>query len=223
MSSRGIFPLLFLLAARVLCAQDWESFAAASDRSADPIILQTMAAGDLETNIALCKGLARRSDSDCRAILESLAAGHASRTTLHSELLLRYLLEGVRSANPQEASLAQWAAANASALDELLFRIAEWRSPQLEGVLLAFALIAPGPQGMHAIMDVGDSLVRELESSAGLIPSEREALVLDFLAAARKADRADFFPSCAAIARLSRDKVIVEAARSAAAALASAS
>src|SRR5208337_1341926 len=146
-----------------------------------------------------------------------------SRTALHTELLLRYLLEGARSANPQDASLLKWAVTNASALDALLFKITEWKSPQLEGVLLSFAVIAPGPQGMHAIMDVGASLVRELESSQGLIPSEDAALVLDFLDAARKAGRSDFFPSCAAIARLSRDKVIVDAARSAAAALASAS
>jgi hypothetical protein len=104
----------------------------------------------------------------------------------------------------------------------LLFKITAWKNPQLKGALLAFAVIAPGPQGMHAIMDVGASVVRELEASDGLIPSEDAALVLDFLNAARRAARADFFTYCAAIARLSRDKVIVDAAHSAAAELAAA-
>ncbi len=203
--------------------QDWESFAASSDRSADPVILQTMAAGDLETDIALCKGIGRRSDSDLGSILESFAAGHSARTAVRTELLLRYLLAGVIAAHPEEPSLLSWAKTNASALDVLLLNITDWRNPQLKGVLLTFAVIVPGRQGMHAIMDVGTSLVRELESSEGLIPSEEAALALDFLDAARKADRADFFPSCAAIARLSRDKVLVDAARSAASALASAS
>jgi hypothetical protein len=76
---------------------------------------------------------------------------------------------------------------------------------------------------MHAIMDTGASVVRELESSDGLVPSEDAALVLDFLQAARRTARSDFFPYCAAIARLSRDKVIVDAARSAAAGLAAGS
>jgi hypothetical protein len=223
MSSRSASTLLFILLSVPLFGLDWEGFAASSDRSADPIILQTMAAGDLEVNIALCRGVARRGDADVRSIIESLAAGHAARTALSTELLLRYLLQGVLDANPREAMLRIWAATNAGSLEMLLFRINEWKSAQLQGVLLAFAVIAPGPQGMHAIMDVGASVVRELDASSGLIPSEDAALVLDFLSAARRAARSDFFPYCAAIARLSRDKVIVDAARSAAAALTSAS
>ena len=223
MSSRTACSLLLILLAARLCAQDWEGFAASSDRSADPVILQTMAAGDLETNIALCRGIARRSDPDVGSIIESLAAGHAARTAVSTELLLRYLLKGVLDANPTEASLRSWASTNAVPLDMLLFRITECKSPQLRGVLLAFAVIAPGTQGMHAVMDVGASVVRELEASDGLIPSEDAALVLDFLNAARRAARSDFLPYCTAIARLSRDKVIVDAARSAASALASAS
>ncbi|MGA2642001.1 MAG: hypothetical protein ABSG21_13995 [Spirochaetia bacterium] len=223
MSSRGVSTLLLLLIACHVSAQDWESFAASSDRSADSIILQTMSAGDLETNIAICKGLARRGDSDVSSILESLAAGHSARTAVSTELLLRYLLQGVLDAHPQEASLQDWAMTNDAALDMLLFRITEWRSPQLQGVLLAFAVIAQGRQGRHAIMDVGASLVSELQASAGLIPSEDAALALSFLNAARRAMRSDFFAYCAEIARLSRDEVIVRAARSAASALASAS
>jgi hypothetical protein len=223
MSSRGVCVILFVLLAGALFGQDWEGFAASSDRSADTIILQTMATGDLETNIALCKGLARRSDQDVSTIIDFLASGHAARTLTKTELLLRYLLQGVLDANPQEPSLRSWSATNASVVDTLLGRMSQWKSPQLKGALLSFAVIAPRSQGMHAIMDTGASVVRELESSDGLVPSEDAALVLDFLQAARRTARSDFFPYCAAIARLSRDKVIVDAARSAAAGLAAGS
>jgi hypothetical protein len=105
-------------------------------------------------------------------------------------------------------------------VDSLLARISQWKNPQLKGALLSFAVIAPGSQGMHAIMDTGAAVVQELESSDGLIPSEDAALALDFLSAARRTGRSDFFSYCAAIARLSRDKVLVDAARAAAAELA---
>jgi hypothetical protein len=222
MSSRGIFVLFLILMASRVAAQDWESFAASSNRSADPLILQAMAEGDLETNIALCKGLARRSDGDVRSILETLAAGHAAKTALTTELLLRYLLQGVLDANPQEASLRSWVHINADSIDGLLMRIAEWRNPQLKGALLVFACIDSTPQSMRAIMEVGASVVHELQASDGLIPSQEAALILDFLNATKRDPRFDFFEYCSAIARLSRDKVIVDAARSAAATLASA-
>jgi hypothetical protein len=186
--------MLFMLGTAALFGQDWESFAVSSDRSMDTIILQTMAAGDLETNIALCKGLARRSDQDVSTIIDFLASGHAAKTSVKTELLLRYLLQGARDVRPEPASLRSWAEADAVPLADLLDRISKWKSPQLRGTLLSFAVIAPGSQGIHAIMDTGASLVKELESSAGLIPSEDAALVLDFLHAARLTGRSDFFP-----------------------------
>ena len=85
----------------------------------------------------------------------------------------------------------------------LLEKITQWRDAQLKGALLGFALIADKSIGMRAIMDVGTGVVRELERSDGLIPSEDAALALDFLATAQKAARSDFFPvlrpDCAAV------------------------
>jgi hypothetical protein len=226
MSSRTAFallpPLLFLLFAGSLSAQDWEAFAASTDRSMDPFILQTMAAGDLETSIALCRGLGRRSDANVQAVIDSLAAGHVSRTSLGTEVLLRWLLKSAMDANSQEASLGAWLAANSSSVDMLLDRIAEWKNPQLKGALVRLAVVARSPQGTRAIMEVGASVVLELEHSGGLIPSEDAALALDFLSAAQRSARSDYFTYCTEIARLSRDAILVKAARSAAAALAAA-
>jgi len=226
MSSRAAFALatlaLFVGLAVPLRAQDWESFAASSKQAMDPLILQIMAKSNLEDNIALCRGLGRRADADVHVFIDSLAAGHASRTALGTEVLLRWLMSSVLDANPQEQSLRRWEAANASSVDMLLDRIDQWGNPQLRGALLTLAVIANSPQGMHAIMAVGVGVVRELERSDGLIPSLDAALALDFLSAARRAARSDFLPCCTAIARLSRDAVLVRAARSAAKDLATA-
>jgi hypothetical protein len=219
MSSRSACTLLLILLCGQLHGQDWEAFAAASDRSFDPVILQTMAAGDLEVNIALCRGLARRDDEDIRTIVSSLAAAQSARTSLSTELLLRYLLQGVLLYRPGSEELQKWAAVNADVLDMLLDDVRRWKSPQLKGALLSFAVIAPGSPKMRPIADVGAAVVDELQASRGLIPSEDSALVLDFLRAAGLASRSELLPYCTAIARLSRDKVLVDAARATAAAL----
>ncbi len=229
MSSRTAFAVttlaffaLFALVAAPLRAQDWESFAASSNRAMDPLMLHIMAESDLEENIALCKGLGRRADADVRVFIDSLAAGDTSKTALGTEALLRRLLSSVLEANAREESLRAWQEANASSVEMLLDRIDQWGDPQLRGALVKLALIANTPQGVRAIMNVGTGVVRELERSDGLIPSQDAALALDFLSAARVLARSDFFPSCVEIARLSRDEVLVKAARSAASALAAA-
>jgi hypothetical protein len=226
MSSRTAFALATLALSMLLTvplqARDWESFAASSKRAMDPLILRIMAQSDLEENIALCRGLGRRTDADVRVFIDSLAAGHSSKTELRTEVLLRWLLSSVLDANPQEQSLRAWQTANESSVATLLNRIDQWGNPQLKGLLLRLAVIANGPQGMSAIMAVGAGVVDELERSDGLIPSQDAALALDFLSASRSTARSDFLPLCTAIARLSRDVVLVRAARSAAEALAAA-
>ena len=223
MSSRAVCAFLLVLLAGPLFAQDWERFAAGSDRSEDGFILQTMTDGDLETGIALCRGLGRRKDLDVQAVIDFLVTQHTPGSEVKSELLLRWLITSVREAHRQEEALRAWTASNAQSLDMLLAHISVWKSAQLKGALLGLAVIAPGTRGANAIMDVGQEVVQELEdSSDGLIPSQDSALALDFLAAARRASSSDFFPLCVSIARLSREKVLVDAARSAARALASA-
>jgi len=220
MSSRTAFMLatlvVFLAIAARLQAQDWESFAAASTREMDPLILRIMAERDLEENIAVCRGLGRRADPDVHVVIDWLAAGHASKTALQTEVLLRWLLSSVIDANPGKQPLGRWQAANAPSVEMLLDRIGQWESPQLRGLLLRLAVIADTPSGIRAIMAAGAGVVHQLDRSDGLIPSQEAALALDFLSAARSAARSDFLPYCTAIARLSRDAVLVRAARSAA-------
>jgi hypothetical protein len=223
MSSRTTFALAmlaFAMAAAPVGAQDWESFAASSGRALDPEILRIMAESGLEENIAICRGLGRRADGDVQVFIDSLAAGHVTKTAVATEVLLRWLLSTALEARTGEQELRAWQEANASAVDMLLSRIDQWGNPQLKAALVRLALIANNSQGIRAIMDVGTGLVRELERSGGLIPSENAALALDFLSAARNTARSEFFAPCVEIARLSRDAVLVNAARSAAKALA---
>jgi len=205
------------MTAGALLAQDWEGVAARSGRSMDDFIVQSIADGDLGTGIALCKGLGRRQDLDVQAVIDAIVARRTPGSEVKSEVMLRWLVTSAREAHPQAESLRAWAAANSRSVDMLLGRISLWKSAQLKGALLELAVIAPEDRGARAIMDVGQDVVRELEDSPdGLIPSQDTALALDFLAAARRSARADFFPVCVQVARLSRENVLVDAARSAA-------
>jgi len=211
------FALAFIVCAGTLPAQDWESVAARSDPSMDGFIVQSIIDGDLENGIALCKGLGRRKDLDVQAVIDSLATRRTPGSETKSEVMLRWLVVSAKDAHPEADSLRAWAAANSRSVDLLLERISLWKSAQLKGALLTLAVIAPEDRGARAIMDVGRDVVRELEDSPdGLIPPQDIALALDFLAAARRSARAELFPVCADIARLSREKVLVDAARSAA-------
>jgi hypothetical protein len=211
------FAIAFILAVRALPAQDWEGVAAGSDRSMDAFIVQSIAEGDLETGIALCKGLGRRKDMDVQPIMDFLVTRRTPGSDARAEVMLRWLVASAKAAHPDTESLRAWTAANSRSVDMLLERISLWKSAQLKGALLAFALIAPQDRGARAIMDIGHDVVRELlDSPDGLIPSQDTALALDFLNAARQSARTELFSVCVDIARLSREKVLVDAARSAA-------
>jgi hypothetical protein len=226
MSSRTalatLSALLLVLIAGPLSAQDWESFAAASDRSEDSLILQTLKGADLDTEIAICRGLGRRQDRNVEAALDFLTENYAPGTAARTELLLRWILAAARQAHPGEEDLAAWISDNASSTDTLMDGMSRWKSPMLKGELIALAVIARRPSSQPALMEAGDGVVKLLQATGGFLSGEDTSLAMAFLAAAERTAAPDFLPVCADIARLSREKTIVDAARSAAAAIAKA-
>jgi hypothetical protein len=210
MSSRAVLCLALLQITASLHGADWASFAATSDQSEDSVLIQAMADGDLETRLAICGSLAKREDPYLEGILSWLADTRGVFDGPQRELLLRVVLQGFDATR---------IAANRVALASLLDRIDQWKDPQLTGALI---LLAPRTDlvGAHAaIMLIGDRLVSELRESAGVLPSQETALGLDFLAAAEAVGSADFLPACAQMARLAREKALVDRARAVAAAL----
>jgi hypothetical protein len=223
MSSGTMLALISVvlgLGCRPVSAQDWETFAASSDRSQDSFIIETMKQGELEAQLSLCRGLGRRADSNVEAVIDSLVAGYAPGTASRTELLLRQLLVSARTAHRQDTDLPSWVAANAASLETLLAGMARWRAPMLKVELVSLAAIAGGPAARRALLEAGAGVGQALKGSGGLLSGEETALALAFLEAARRAPSADLLPACADIARLSRDGTVVDAAREAAAACA---
>ncbi|HTZ52746.1 MAG TPA: hypothetical protein VMF68_13850 [Spirochaetia bacterium] len=218
MSSTALCAILFVAALQPAGAQDWETWAARSDRTMDPIFVDALEKGNLEVGISICKGLARRSDLDIQAEMDLLLSLRSpALPPANCEVMLRWLLAASEQAHPGDDALRAWADANAPQVRQMLERVQRWKDPQLKDALLALAVIAPGSLGTGAIFEVGAQVVQSLQDApGGLLSAQETALALDFLAVARKTRSPAFFDLCVEAARLSRDKGVVDAARAAA-------
>jgi hypothetical protein len=221
MSSRLIACALAFLAVAAVSAVDWEAFSAASGPELDPDLLDAMAHGDQETWISICTGITRRKDPSIGAFMETLAAGHTGTNDWRIEHCLRIILDGLLDGPLSTGERGARVDANAASLDVLFSSVMEWRDPQLLGLLVRAAALHPSPGGLQAVMNVGRRISEELESNGGFLMPQEASLALDFLASVRSLAHPDFLPQCADIARLSRDGILVDEARSVAGTLAS--
>jgi hypothetical protein len=146
-------------------------------------------------------------------------AGNARRRSDMVELLLRTLLNGLFDPSRGEAGIGERIAANRDALDSLAGRMAQWRDPQLAGALVRILPVLNTPNALPALAQAGTRVVKALESGSGMVLSQEDALILDFLSSVERVRRMEFLEQCTAIARLSREKVIVDRARAVARAI----
>jgi hypothetical protein len=213
MSSRALTAALLLLAAQAAAAVDWESFAAKSDHLDDPVLIQAMAGADLDTRLEVCRGVGTRADPYDGDLLESLISSRRAGETARDELLLRVLLAGVFDPSRGDAELRLRVDANRQALSTLASRMPELHDAQLIGVLVRIFPLMPSPEGLPALMAVGNRLVGALRDAAGVVPPTEMALSLDFLSSVEAVNDQDLLPLCTDIARLSREAVVAREAR----------
>ena len=220
MSSRAalgaIIVMVFQLAPVTIAAQDWEAFAAGSSSAQDPVLLSAMDAGDMQTELGICRGVSRRADPSMTGFIQALTNTRAVRGIWQSELLLRVLLEPLSehgvSGDFRQARLE----ANTGALDELFSRMDDWKDSQLAATLVRIAPFAQSPVSVQAVVRIGTRVIADLATGKGLIPSQEVALALDYLASATAMGRQEMAEQCMQIARLSYEPLLVKTARAAA-------
>ncbi len=195
-------------------ALDWEAFAAASGSSQDPVLMEAMAARDLDTDIAICKGVARRA-APVGGFLEALAAGHHGADAARTELLLRVLLDPLVPADMSDSEVASRLGPNMASVEALMGRIAEWRDPQLVAVLVRLCRFADPKVGLPTLMLVGTRIARDLRKERGQLTPQEVGLGLAFCDAAQRTGNMDFLQPCQQIVDLSQDAALVERARTA--------
>jgi hypothetical protein len=213
MSSRAVFSSVLILVALAASASDWGTLAAESDRTLDPMLLAAMQDEDFDTKVLICEGVGRRGDPFAGDIIASLMAGNVGKKSDPVELLLRTLLKGLFDPSRGEDGIGERIAANRDELDSMAGRMAEWRDPQLVGALVRILPSLSTPKALPALAQAGLRVVKVLEKGNGVIPSQEDALILDFLSSVERTRRVEFLEQCTAIARLSREKLIVDRAR----------
>ncbi len=210
---RWLACALLAAASALASAQDWGSFAAASGRADDPAILQALAEGDLSERTAICRGIGERNDPYAADIIGWLLGRNVGAEKAQVEILLRVLLQGLFDPARGPERLRSAAAENAGALGSMISRIDRWTDPQLKSPLVRVLPSLPAGDALPALLVVGSGLVDLLRSGEGLLSPGHTGLALDYLSAVESTKCTDALEQCAAIARLSRDKVLVERAR----------
>jgi hypothetical protein len=213
MSSRAVISVVLILVSLGASAADWGTLAADSDRTLDPALLSAMQDEDLDTKLSICAGVGNRADPFAGNIIAALMAGNSRKTRDTVELLLRTLLQGLFEPSRGESWISQRIEANRNELDSMAGEMAEWRDPQLVGALVRILPLLNTPRALPALAQAGSRVVRALERGSGAIHPQELALVLDFLSAVERTHRSDFLAQCTDIARLSREKLIVDRAR----------
>jgi hypothetical protein len=225
MSSRpailgGLIFVFLIAAASPAAAQDWAAFAERSGRADDPLLVQALADGDFGERALICSGIGRRDDPYAADIVQWLLERNAGAGRFQFEILLRMLLQGLFDPARGDQRMRAAVTANAAALGAMIARIDLWTDPQLKSALVRLFPHMPAADVLPALLAVGSDLVHILESEKGLLPPQDMGLAMDYLAAVEALKAGDAFAQCAALARLSREKVLVDRARAVARAVA---
>ena len=217
MIARKILPILFILCAASACAADWGAFVAHSSRSDDALIVTIMRDADLETRLQICRALGARKDPYAEDILGWLLSGSSQASQQGDELLLRVAMKSIFDESLGEAALKERLDVNASFVEELGEDITRFHDLQLKGDILRLLPHISSGNRLAWLMEAGAGLVALLTRDGGLLSPAETGLAHDYLAAVETIGTADFSEQCLEMARLSRDRDFLRAAREAAA------
>jgi len=215
--------MLLVIPTSLTFAFDWGDFTARSERTDDSFLVTALEEGDFETRVAICEAMGKRAEPDAQAILSWLLAGYSKGKIYQAELLLRLALVSLFESPSGEPARAARFAANGEVLGDLARSIGTLKDPQLRGTIVRFLPRLDRSAGLRALMDTGAGIVETLSRAGGLLSPQETSLAFDYLQAVKTIGTRDFFEPCLEMARLSRDKGLVAAARGAASAVLGAS
>jgi hypothetical protein len=210
--SRAILVFLAISIASAAAA-DYGSFVAASDRRDDGLILEILKDADLQTSVQICQAIGSRSDPYAADILSSLLAGFSKTGEYKTEYLLRVAMSSLFDPSHGDQELRARFEANAAVLEEMVTNIGGFQDPQLMGILVGLLPRLASANRLRALMDVGARIIDHLGKTDGALSAPDRGLAFDYLSAVQEIGNADFLEPCLAIARLSRDRVLVQKSR----------
>ena len=215
--ARLLVALLALFVFDRPAAAQWREFALASDRSYDDVILVALENATLDERLEILEALGRRADPFIGAYLEAFLLRPDPRSA-ESEHQIRMLLESAFPRSTPLGELAARVAPNGDALLAAAARLATFGDPQLCAAVVRLIPLLPG--GRADLLGVVDRLIAQLEEGDGLLDPRLDGLLLDALEAMGRIGSPDLLEPALAVARLSREKAVVDRARAVAGALA---
>jgi hypothetical protein len=216
-TARHFLILLALLSAASPAGALWREFALASDRSYDTVILEALDSATLDERLEILIAVGEREDPFIGSYIDDFLLHHTSRPA-ESEHLMRVLLESAFPRTAAREQLAVRAAANQAYLLAAASRLATFTDQQLCAAIVRLIPLLPG--GLPDLLGTVDRLVDRLARGDGYLDPRDNGLLLDALEAMGRTGSHDFLEPALAVARLSREKVVVERARAVARALA---
>jgi hypothetical protein len=218
-TARLFFVVLILAGVARPSAALWREFALASDRRLDGVILEVLEGATLDEKLEILSAVAQRGDPFIGAYLDAFLLHHLARPA-ESEHLLRILLDTAFPRNATAEHLAARVEPNRTALLAASARLATFSDPQLCAAIVR--VIPLLPEGRGDLLALVDRMADRLELRNGLLDPRENGLLLDALASIEAIGSPDFLEPVISVARLSRERVVVERARATALVLAEA-
>jgi hypothetical protein len=213
-SQRGPAHLLLVVLAFALSARPasalWREFVLASDHRLDDVILEVLEGATFDEKLEIFTAIGQREDPFIGAYVDAFLLRRSPRPA-ESEHLMRILLDTAFPRTVPLASLADRVAPNQVPLLAAAARLSSISDPQLCAAIVRVIPLLPG--GRPDLLALVDRLVDLMEDRDGILDPRENGLLLDALASMRQIGSPDFLEPVLAVARLSRERVVVERAR----------
>jgi hypothetical protein len=197
----------------------WREFALASDRRLDDVILAVLEGATLDEKLEILSAVGQRVDPFIGAYIDAFLLHHPEKPA-EDEHLLRILLDTAFPRDMPLGHLAERISPNQVALLAAAARLSSFTDPQLRAAIVRLLPLLPG--GRADLLALVDGMVDRLGLGSGLLEPRENGLLLDALDAMRAIGSPDFLGPALSVARLSRERVVVERARATALVLAEA-
>jgi len=215
-SGKRVPAVAFLaVAALSAAASDWHRFVAESDRTANPMIIELLAGSDIADQLDIVSALGKREDPYVEDVIQWICMGFNSRKDFQREYVLRTLLGSLLESSLPHDLLTDRASVNFDELEKLIRGMSEMRDPLLRNELLRIMELLP-VELIPCVSQQFAAVLLKIKAGGGETGPGDRALLLTLLSYAARHPRGEFLQPCLETARSSREKLVVENARTAA-------
>jgi hypothetical protein len=194
-------------------AAGWEGFVRTSDRSEDSAIIELLSTSDFATQRVIITALGEREDPYLGDVLEALAGGTNIKPDFRREYLLRLLIGTILDPSLPPQTRKWRTEVNRESLEMVARRVNDFEDPQLKAEIIRLLPDFDGSDLSPVLSETCAALAHRLEKQQGELSPMDTDLLLALLGYLETHPEPDLLEQCLTVARLSRDRQAVDAAR----------